>query len=56
MKVRFNQLFAGKGQLRLTEIRPYLKDLSGGPGQPATEAELLLRYTRLVDDFVVPLK
>ena len=50
--IRIQQLFAFKKKYALEEIRPYIRDMVGRPGQPS-EAELLLKYTRKVDDFYV---
>ena len=47
---RFQELYTIRKSYTVDELSPYLTDLHGGPGQPRSLLELLLTYTRTVDD------
>lgn len=51
-QTRFQQLFAFRKKYTIEELRPYITNLVGKPGQ-LNEAELLLKYTRKVDSHFV---
>lgn len=56
-KVRFAQLFEERPKFRLEELEPYLQDLfcaSGDAQKPRSQAELLLLYTKCIDQFYFP--
>lgn len=56
MQKRFAQLFAVKQKFQLEELEPYVQDLFGSAaGMPRSQAELLLRHTRLIDGLYYPL-
>ncbi len=59
LQSRFSQLFAVKAKFKLEELEPYVRDLfdsssSAGTGMPRSQAEVLLKYTKMIDGLYYP--
>lgn len=49
-KSRFAQLYHAKTSYKINELEPYCKAFYGGVGQPKSLVELVLIFSKVVDD------